>query len=323
MQGSVAALVAMAFFAVIREGFETSVFLLAAFDSSTIRSRPAAARCSASSRRRRSATASTAAASGSNLTRFFRATGLVLVLVAAGLVATALHTAHEAGWLNSLQGQTVDPALALVGPAQSGALAAHGPARLPAASGDARRRSATLSTRSRWRSTCSGRRGSGSGANGRRNRARRAHGMTGARVLAATCVAAALALAGCGGGDRQKSAKRRSVDVKLTDAGCEPRRASPRCRSDDVRGRQRRRGRGHGVRDPRRRHILGEVENLAPGLSGHFSLTLKPGRFTMYCPGGKSERGPLVVTGTAGAASRRPLRRQPATGATWRPRRRC
>ena len=35
-------------------------------------------------------------------------TGVVLVLVAAGLVATALHTAHEAGWLNSLQTQAVD-----------------------------------------------------------------------------------------------------------------------------------------------------------------------------------------------------------------------
>ena len=34
-EGSVIALVAMAFFAVIREGFETSVFLLAAFDSSS------------------------------------------------------------------------------------------------------------------------------------------------------------------------------------------------------------------------------------------------------------------------------------------------
>ena len=35
------ALVGMAFFAVIREGFETSVFLLAAFDSSTTRRRQA------------------------------------------------------------------------------------------------------------------------------------------------------------------------------------------------------------------------------------------------------------------------------------------
>ena len=43
-----------------------------------------------------------------NLARFFRVTSVVLVLVAAGLVASALHTAHEAGWLNSFQTQAVD-----------------------------------------------------------------------------------------------------------------------------------------------------------------------------------------------------------------------
>ena len=43
-----------------------------------------------------------------NLSKFFRATGLVLVLVAAGLVVNALRTAHEAGWLNIAQGRTVD-----------------------------------------------------------------------------------------------------------------------------------------------------------------------------------------------------------------------
>jgi high-affinity iron transporter len=106
--GSTMALVAMAFLAVLREGFETSVFLLAAFQD---------------------ATDTTAAGAGAvigliaavaiglglyrgggriNLTRFFRITGIVLVFVAAGLLATAVHTAHEAGWLNSLQGQAVD-----------------------------------------------------------------------------------------------------------------------------------------------------------------------------------------------------------------------
>ena len=43
-----------------------------------------------------------------NLSKFFRATGLVLVLVAAGLVVNALHTAHEAGWLDAGQGSPVD-----------------------------------------------------------------------------------------------------------------------------------------------------------------------------------------------------------------------
>jgi high-affinity iron transporter len=106
--GSTMALVGMAFLAVLREGFETSVFLLAAFQD---------------------ATDTTAAGAGAvlglvaaiaiglglyrggvriNLTRFFRVTGLVLVFVAAGLLATAAHTAHEAGWINSLQGQALD-----------------------------------------------------------------------------------------------------------------------------------------------------------------------------------------------------------------------
>src|ERR1700761_1232152 len=102
------ALVGVAFRAVLREGFEPVVFLLAAFNES----------------------GSTADAAGGaiggilvavllgygiyrggvklNLSKFFRATGIVLVLVAAGLVVTALHTAHEAGWLDAGQGATVD-----------------------------------------------------------------------------------------------------------------------------------------------------------------------------------------------------------------------
>jgi hypothetical protein len=44
--------------------------------------------------------------------------------------------------------------------------------------------------------------------------------------------------------------------------------------------------------------ILGEKENLAPGLSGEFTLTLEAGTYTTYCPGGERERGKLVVSGT-------------------------
>jgi high-affinity iron transporter len=106
--GSAIALVAMAFLAVLREGFETSVFMLAAFQD---------------------ASDTTAAGAGAviglvaaiaiglgiyrggvriNLTRFFRVTGSILVFVAAGLLATSLHTAHEAGWFNGLQSQAID-----------------------------------------------------------------------------------------------------------------------------------------------------------------------------------------------------------------------
>jgi high-affinity iron transporter len=107
-QGSVVALVAMAFFAVIREGLETSVFLLAAFDSSTS---PLAAGGGAVLGVLVAAAIGWGIYRGGirlDLARFFRLTGIVLVLVAAGLVASSLHTAHEAGWLNSLQGQTLD-----------------------------------------------------------------------------------------------------------------------------------------------------------------------------------------------------------------------
>jgi plastocyanin len=44
--------------------------------------------------------------------------------------------------------------------------------------------------------------------------------------------------------------------------------------------------------------ILGEKENLAPGLSGTFTVTLKSGTYTTYCPGGDREHGKLVVRGS-------------------------
>ena len=98
----------MAFLAVLREGFETVVFLLATFHASG------------------NATLSWLGAvlgialavvlgygiyKGGvriNLARFFRITGIVLVVIAAGLVMTAVHTANEAGWLTVGQAQAFD-----------------------------------------------------------------------------------------------------------------------------------------------------------------------------------------------------------------------
>ena len=107
-RGTAVALVGMAVLAVLREGFETAVFMLAAFNSSGSSVAAGAG-----------AVIGVAVAVGVgygiyrggvriNLARFFRLTGLVLVLVAAGLVATALHTAHEAGWISFGQAQVFD-----------------------------------------------------------------------------------------------------------------------------------------------------------------------------------------------------------------------
>jgi high-affinity iron transporter len=106
--GSTLALVGMAFLAVLREGFETSVFLLAAFQDSTDTAAAGAGAVLG-------LVAAVAIGLGLyrggvriDLTRFFRFTGLILVFVAAGLLASAAHTAHEAGWIDSFQGQALD-----------------------------------------------------------------------------------------------------------------------------------------------------------------------------------------------------------------------
>jgi high-affinity iron transporter len=106
--GSVLALVAMAFFAVLREGLETAVFLLAVFESS---SDPAAGTLGAVLGLVVAAVVGYLLYRGGlriNLSRFFRITGAVLALVAAGLVASAVHTAHEATWFNLLQARALD-----------------------------------------------------------------------------------------------------------------------------------------------------------------------------------------------------------------------
>lgn len=107
-EGSVIALVGMAFFAVIREGFETAVFLVAAFDGST---NPAAAGGGAALGLATSFAIGYGIYRGGvhiNLSRFFRLTAAVLVLVAAGLLATSFHTAWEAGWITFGQAQALD-----------------------------------------------------------------------------------------------------------------------------------------------------------------------------------------------------------------------
>ena len=106
--GSSRALVAMAFLAVLREGFETAVFLLATFQAS---GNASTSWLGAVLGILLAAAVGYAIYKGGvrlNLARFFRVSGLVLVVVAAGLVMTAFHTASEAGWLTVGQAQAFD-----------------------------------------------------------------------------------------------------------------------------------------------------------------------------------------------------------------------
>ncbi|HVU73013.1 MAG TPA: iron uptake transporter permease EfeU [Mycobacteriales bacterium] len=107
-RNSTRALVLMAFLAVMREGIETAVFLIAAFNASTNASSAGGGALLGVVLASILGLAIYRGGVSLNLSKFFRITGLVLVLVAAGLVATAAHTAHEATWLNAGQGRAFD-----------------------------------------------------------------------------------------------------------------------------------------------------------------------------------------------------------------------
>jgi high-affinity iron transporter len=108
VQGSVMALVAMAFLAVLREGLETAIFMLAAFEGSLD---PLATGSGAALGVAVAIGLGYAMYRGAiriNLSRFFRATGFVLILVAGGLLATSVHEFAEAGVLTVFQQRALD-----------------------------------------------------------------------------------------------------------------------------------------------------------------------------------------------------------------------
>ncbi|OIH94389.1 iron uptake transporter permease EfeU [Curtobacterium sp. MCBA15_001] len=107
-RGTAWALAGMAFLAVLKEGFETSVFLLATFQASSDTGLAALGAVVG---------IAVAVAVGwgiytggvrLDLGRFFTGTGVFLVFVAAGLVLTVIRRAHEAGWIVIGQQPTLD-----------------------------------------------------------------------------------------------------------------------------------------------------------------------------------------------------------------------
>lgn len=110
-RGSAWGLVAMAFLAVFREGVETAFFLLATFQSESTQISTVEASLGAL------VGVAVAVAIGwgiyrggvrLNLARFFRITAVFLVLIAAGLLASAMHTGNAGGWFTFGQEQVFD-----------------------------------------------------------------------------------------------------------------------------------------------------------------------------------------------------------------------
>jgi iron uptake system component EfeO len=126
-----------------------------------------------------------------------------------------------------------------------------------------------------------------------------------------------LSTAACGsdshsaaGGAPQAGDKVTTIEVTLSDSGCEPRSISATAGPTTF----------HVTNDgtaavtefevQKGDRILGEVENIIPGADRSFSLTLAKDSYTTYCPGGSAfERGTLeVADAPSGAAADNAIR---------------
>ena len=315
-RNSMLALVAMSFLAVLREGFETSVFVLAVFQNATD---PAAAGAGVVLGLATAAALGYALYRGGvriNLSRFFRVTGVVLGLVAAGLAASALHTAHEAGWFNALQAQALDLTW-LVEPGSVRAALLTGMLGLQPTPtiGEAAiwlLFVVVLTAFVLWPARPMAR---PAGA-GFRDLMRRLAGATGLLALA-------LLLIACGGssaGDDGSEPDVQTVAIALTDAGCDPFELEIAAGPTKFQVTNKDAGAVTEAEVMDGSRILGEVENLTPGLSGSFTLDLAPGSYTLYCPHGEEhERGTLTVSGAAASPETRSIRRDAAATSSSRP----
>jgi iron uptake system component EfeO len=287
-KGSTRALVMMAFLAVLREGFETVVFLLAVAQSSQ-----------SSALALTGALLGIAIAAGIgygvyrggvrlNMARFFKVTGAVLVVVAAGLVMSTLHTAWEGGWISFGQA----PALNLTWlvkagtPLESLFTGVLGIQARP-----------TVLEVFGWLVYLVPMLGIVLWPKALR-RSPVALLLAVVSLVTAACVsqpAATGSNASAGNGD---------VTVTLTDGGCEP---SPKSAPAGVVNFKVNNGNANGVSEAELLsggRMLGEQENLSPGLSGGFSLRLDNGSYQIYCPGASQEKWDFTVTGTSTASWR-------------------
>jgi iron uptake system component EfeO len=107
---------------------------------------------------------------------------------------------------------------------------------------------------------------------------------------------AALGLSSCAGGE--SSAGGSSLKFTLTNQGCTPNIATVAAGPVNISVTN---GGDPNVTELEVQNlsgiVLGERENLLPGLSGSFSLDLEPGSYILNCPDGDVTQGKLTVTG--------------------------
>lgn len=305
-RGSAFGLVAMAFFAVLREGFETAVFLVAIFQNSADTG-PAALGALLG------LLAAVALGYGLysggvrlDIGTFFRITGVVLVLVAAGLLVNTLGSAAEADLIGFGQGQALDLSAVVRPGSPLGALLTGvlGLQSYP-----------TVLQTVAWLAylvpmliyVAAPRLG--------RSMARLWSDRRTLLVLPGTAALAVplLVLAGVFVGRPPAGAAAgevasvdgpvQDVQVQLSDAGCAPRPATVPAGAVKITIGNSGSSAVTEAELLSGSRVLGEKENLSGGLTGAFTLRLAPGSYTVSCPGAEQPTASLTVTAGAGTAA--------------------
>lgn len=128
----------------------------------------------------------------------------------------------------------------------------------------------------------------------------------GHRAAVITAAGLALVISGCSSsgsssGTAASSDKTTTVTINLTPQGCAPKPAKITAGPVDFNVTNTSAGTVSEaeLRTNDLAKILGEQENLTPGLSGGFSLVLAPGTYKVNCPGAAQAHWDLTVTGKA------------------------
>jgi iron uptake system component EfeO len=149
---------------------------------------------------------------------------------------------------------------------------------------------------------------------GRRRRLTPRRGAPRGGVAVVALLGMALVAAACGSGSASKGSSGSSdtpasdgstVSIALTPQGCAPKPA--RVPTGQIQFNVKNQNAG-AVSEAELRtgdlsHILGEQENLTPGLSGGFALVVQPGKYVVNCPGASQQHATFTVTGTSKASS--------------------
>ncbi len=126
------------------------------------------------------------------------------------------------------------------------------------------------------------------------------HGGRWALVVALAVTASSLLASPAGAAGKQGT-----VNITLTPQGCAPKPAKIPAGQIQFNVKNKNAGAVSEaeLRSSDLSHILGEQENLTPGLSGGFALVVQPGKYIINCPGAAQQHATLKVTGTSKAAS--------------------